>query len=272
MSGLLADGSGIGGVPTWFSKSENWWGPNGLVLHTRDHLIYSAIILVVAMLVALPLGLLIGHTGRGVFFVAGIANALRAVPTLGMVVLLYVWLSPKIPVNRDPWLFLPKGTVPVFIPVVIVLVFLAIPPILTNSYAGVQAIDPEVRDAARGMGMTGWQILRQVELPNALPLIMSGLRSATLQVIATVTVAAYLPLLGGLGSFITAGEQSFNDPEYGYPAMVSAGIVVAVLAVLVDGALNLVQRLVVSPGVSGRFSHRPGVTTQALTEAPLSVA
>lgn len=270
--GVLAGGSGFGGVPTWFSKSENWWGPNGLVLHIRDHLIYSAIILVIATLIALPLGLLIGHTGRGVIFVAGIANGLRAVPTLGLVVLLYVLLSPRIPVNHDPFLFLPKGTIPVFIPVVIVLVLLAIPSILTNSYAGVQAVDPAVRDAARGMGMTGWQVLRQVEFPCALPLIMSGLRSATLQVIATVTVAAYLPLLGGLGRYITDGEQALNDPEYGYPAMVAAGIVVAVLAVLVDGLLNAVQRVVVSPGVSGRFSRRPGVTTAPTVEAQLTVA
>lgn len=266
----LAGGAGLGGVPTWFSKSENWWGENGLVVHIRDHLIYSAIILVVAALIALPLGLLIGHTGRGVVFVAGVANALRAVPTLGLVVLLYVWLSPKIPINRDQFLFLPRGTVPVFIPVVIVLVLLAIPPILTNSYAGVQAVDPAVRDAARGMGMTGSQVLRRVEFPIALPLIMSGLRSATLQVIATVTIAAYLPLLGGLGRFISDGEQALNDPEFGYPAMVAAGIVVAVLAVLVDGLLNLVQRLVVSPGVSGRFSRRPGVTTAPLVEAQLT--
>jgi osmoprotectant transport system permease protein len=272
MSRILAGGDGLGGVPTWFSKSENWWGENGLVLHIRDHLIYSGIILFVAAVVALPLGLLIGHTGRGVVLIAGIANGLRAVPTLGLVVLLYVLLSPKIPVNHDPFLFLPKGTVPVFIPVVIVLVLLAVPPILTNSYAGVQAVDPTVRDAARGMGMSGRQILFRVELPCALPLIMSGLRSATLQVIATVTVAAYLPLLGGLGSFISAGEQSLNDPEYGYPAMVAAGIVVAVLAVIVDGLLNLLQRLIVSPGVSGRFSRRPGVTTAPIVEAQLTVS
>ena len=272
MSGVLAGGAGIGGVPTWFSKSENWWGTNGLVLHIRDHLIYSAIILFVAALIALPLGLLIGHTGRGVTFVAGIANGLRAVPTLGLVVLLYVALSPRIPTNHRPFLFLPKGTVPVFIVVVIVLVMLAIPAILTNTYAGVQAVEPEVRDAARGMGMTGWQIVWRVEFPCALPLIMSGLRSATLQVIATVTVAAYLPLLGGLGSFIIAGEQSLQDPEFGYPAMVSAGIVVAVLAVLVDALLNLVQRVVVSPGVSGRFARRPGVTTAPIVEAQLTQA
>jgi osmoprotectant transport system permease protein len=116
--------------------------------------------------------------------------------------------------------------------------------------------------------------VRKVELPCALPLIMSGIRSATLQVIATVTVAAYL-FLGGLGRFIVDGVQQLTQPQAGYPAMVAAGIVVAVLAVIVDGALNVVQRLVVSPGVSGRFAsrpRRPGVTTEVSVEAQLTNA
>jgi osmoprotectant transport system permease protein len=144
---------------------------------------------------------------------------------------------------------------------------------LTNTYAGVQNVDPAVRDAARGMGMTGGQIVRKVEFPNALPLIMSGIRSATLQVIATVAVAGYV-FLGGLGRFIVDGVSQLTDLQNGYPAMVAAGIVVAVLAVLVDGALSLVQRFVVSPGVSGRFSTRPqeGVATQVEVEAQLTRA
>jgi osmoprotectant transport system permease protein len=121
------------------------------------------------------------------------------------------------------------------------------------------------------MGMTGGQIVRKVELPNAMPLILSGIRSATLQVIATVAVAAYV-FLGGLGRFIVDGVSQLTQPQNGYPAMVAAGLVVAVLAVLVDGVLALVQRLVVSPGVSGRFSSRrtrPGVTTVISVEARL---
>jgi osmoprotectant transport system permease protein len=197
------------------------------------------------------------------------------VPTLGLVILLATWLSPKIHnVTAIPGL-VDRGGLPYFIPVVIVLILLALPPILTNTYAGVQNVDPAARDAARGMGMTGWQIVRKVEFPCALPLIMSGLRSATLQVIATVAVAAYLPFLGGLGRFITDGVSQLNDLQAGYPAMVAAGLVVAVLAMLADAALNLVQRLVVSPGVSGRFSTRqgqPGVTTAPLAEAQLTNA
>jgi len=152
-------------------------------------------------------------------------------------------------------------------------VLLAIPPVLTNTYAGVQAVDPAAVDAARGMGMRGGQVVRQVEFPCALPLIMSGIRSATLQVIATATVAAYVPFLGGLGRFIIDGAAQLTDPTAGYPAMVGAGVVVALLAVLVDAVLALVQRLVVSRGVSERFGRerrRPGPVTAAVPEVELT--
>jgi len=270
----LADNGlpGLGRVPVWFNDPQNWWGPDGLVARIREHLLYTVIIVLIALLIALPLGLLIGHTGRGVFLLVGAANGLRAVPTLGLVILLSTWLSAKIHDNSAVPYLVDRGGLPYFVPAVIVLVLLALPPILTNTYAGVQNVDPAVRDAARGMGMTGLQIVRKVEFPCALPLIMSGIRSATLQVIATVAVAAYLPFLGGLGRFIVDGVDQLRDPQTGYPAMVSAGIVIAVLAVLVDGVLNLVQRFVVSPGVSGRFSGRaprPGITTEPSVEAQL---
>lgn len=271
---LLASGNGLPGldrVPVWFNDPQNWWGPSGLVTRIREHLVYSAVIVVIAILIALPLGLLIGHTGRGVFLLVGVANGLRAVPTLGLLILLSTWLTPKIHSNATIPGIVHRGDLGYFVPTVIVLVLLALPPILTNTYAGVQNVDPAVRDAARGMGMTGAQIIRKVELPNAMPLIMSGIRSATLQVIATVTVAAYL-FLGGLGRYIMDGLSDLRDSQVGYPAMVAAGITVAVLAVLVDGVLALAQRLVVSPGVSGRFSSRrarPGVTTTISVEARL---
>ncbi len=256
---LLAAGNGgitFDRVGVWLNDPANWTGDNGLLLRLREHIAYTLVAVLIAVLIALPLGLLIGHTGRGVFAVVGLANGLRAVPALGFVVLLVVWLSPKIHSTIEIPLLVPKGSLPYIVPVEIVLVLLAIPPILVNTYAGVQNIDPAVRDAAKGMGMTGNQVVRKVEFPNALPLIMSGLRSATLQVIATATVAAYVPLLGGLGRPIVDGVQVINDPVSGYPAMVGAGIVVALLAVAADLLLVGVQRLVVSPGVSGRFSRR----------------
>jgi osmoprotectant transport system permease protein len=256
---LLAGGNGLPGfdrVPIWFNDPQNWWGPDGLVVRVREHLVYTAIIVVVAILIALPLGLVIGHTGRGVFLLVGAANGLRAVPTLGLVILLTVWLSPKIHSTAAVPGLIGRGALPYFLPVVCGLIVLALPPILTNTYAGVQNVDPAARDAARGMGMTGRQVVFKVELPCALPLILSGIRSATLQVISTVTVAAFVPFLGGLGAYIRDGIGSLTDLQIGYPAMVCAGIVVALLAVLADGLLNLVQRLLVSPGVSGRFSKR----------------
>jgi osmoprotectant transport system permease protein len=251
------DGLDFGRVSVWLNDPANWWGPNGLFVHLREHVYYTLIAVIVALLIALPLGLLIGHTGKGVLVVAGLANGLRAVPSLGLVVLLVVWLSPKIHATSTsvPGL-VPLGALPYFIPVEIVLVVLAIPPILTNTYAGVQNVDPAVRDAAKGMGMTGRQVVGRVELPIALPLIVSGIRSATLQVIATATVAAYAPLLGGLGRLIIDGTDTINDPHSGYPAMVSAGIVVALLAVVADLVLIGMERLIVSRGVSERFSRK----------------
>lgn len=274
----LADNGGLnlGRVGIWLNDPANWWGPNGLLAHIREHVLYTLIAVVIAALIALPLGLWVGHTGRGVLAVAGLANGLRAVPALGFVVLLVIWLSPKIHTAPTIAGLVPAGAFPYFVAVEIVLIVLAIPPILTSAYAGVQNVDPAVRDAAKGMGMTSGQVVRRVEVPIALPLIMSGLRSATLQVIATATVAAYAPFLGGLGRIIVDGTQTINDPHTGYPAMVSAGIVVAVLAVLADLALIGLERLVVSRGVSERFSRRArrgmSATVTSETVAPETAA
>lgn len=252
-------------VPIWLNDPSNWWGPDGLLVRIREHLVYTGAAVIIALLIALPLGMLIGHTGRGVVLVAGTANGLRAIPTLGLVILLVVWISPKIHSQVQIAGLIPRGGLPYILPIEIALIILAIPPILANTYAGVQSVDPAARDAAKGMGMRGTQVMRKVEFPCALPLIMSGVRSATLQVIATATVAAYVPFLGGLGRFIIDGDQQISNLQFGYPAMVSAGLVVAVLAVLVDLVLNGVQRLVVSQGVSERYSrkqNRPLVTAE----------
>lgn len=278
MSALLADNNGLPGlsrVPVWLNDPANWTGPNGVLVHLRQHVGYTVVAVLLALLIALPLGLIIGHTGRGVVVVAGLANGFRAIPTLGLLVFLVVWASPKIHATGSVPGLVPRGGLPYVIPVEIALVVLAIPPILTNAYAGVQNVDPAVRDAAAGMGMTGAQVLRKVEFPCALPLVMAGLRSATLQVIATATVAAYVPFLGGLGQYIIDGDQVINDPHVGYPAMVSAGLIVAALAVLADVALMAVQRAVVSRGISGRFSRkqaRPDEHDAAATEVELAPA
>jgi osmoprotectant transport system permease protein len=211
-----------------------------------EHLEYCAIALVIALLIGLPVGLLIGHTGKGTGLVAGVANSLRALPTIGLLIFFVVLISPHI---------YGKGDAAYLIPSEIVLTLLAIPPILSNTYAGVQNVDPAARDAAAGMGMTGRQVLFGVELPCALPLILSGFRTAALQVVATATIAAYVGL-GGLGRYVFDGQAQRN-----YAQMASGALLVAALAVLVDLALLWSERGVVSRGLSGRYQR--GTATSA---------
>ena len=225
----------------WLSTSAHWHGPDGVPIHLKEHLQYSLIALLIAAAIALPLGLLIGHTGRGSFVVVAIANSFRALPTVGLLTFFVTLLAPHIHST---------GSATYLIPSEIVLVLLAIPSMLTNTYAGINAVDPAVRDAARGMGMRGSQTLWQVELPNALPLIFSGIRSSFLQVIATATITAYVSL-GGLGRYLIDGLAQRD-----YPQMASGAVLVAVLALLVDVLLGAVQRYTVSRGVTGRYSRK----------------
>jgi osmoprotectant transport system permease protein len=236
-------------VFTWLNDPANWHDRPfdsfvGIPHETLTHLQYSATALGIALVIALPAGLAIGHTGHGRWVVSAV-NAVRAIPGIGLLVLLSVLISPH---------FYGRTDLGYLIPTEIVLVLIAVPPILANAYAGVDAVEPDVRDAAKGMGMTGTDVLWRVELPNSLPLIFSGFRSAALQVIATATIASYFPL-GGLGRYIYDG---FHQQDYAQ--MVSGGVLVAVLAVLVDLALATVQRFTVSRGVSRRFSKKIGPT------------
>ena len=233
----------IGNIIDWLTSSDHWTGAEGVPTRIGEHLQYSVIALTIAVVIGLPIGLLIGHTGKGTAIVAGLANSLRALPTIGLLIFFVVLISPHIH---------GKGDAAYLIPTEIVLILLAIPSILSNTFAGVQNVDPAARDAARGMGMTGRQVLFKVELPCALPLIMSGVRSATLQVVATTTIAAYVSL-GGLGRYVFDG-QSQQD----YPQMASGAVLVALLAMSADFILAMVQRGIVSRGVSGRYAKGPG--------------
>jgi osmoprotectant transport system permease protein len=252
---IVATGGGLPSirlVPGWLTTASNWWGQHGLLASIREQVVYTVAAVAVAALIAIPVGLILGHTGRGGFAVAGMANAIRAVPAFGLMILLYVVVSPKIHFHGGVGWLVPRGALGSLIPVEVMLVVLAIPPILTNTYAGVQGIDPEVRDAARGMGMSGRQVVTLVELPVALPLVLAGLRSAVLQVIATATIAGFLPFLGGLGyQIFINGLPQINNPQVGYPAMLGAAIMVAVLAVAAELLLLGLQRLIVSPGLIG---------------------
>jgi osmoprotectant transport system permease protein len=153
------------------------------------------------------------------------------------------------------------GDTAVLLPTELVLVVLAVPPILAGAYAGVDQVEPAARDAARGMGMTGGELLRRVEIPCALPLIASGLRSAALQVIATATLAATVGL-GGLGRYLIDG-LAVRD----YAQMASGAILVAALALLVDLLAAMLQRVVVSPGLTGKIDRRPNPLRNLLIRA-----
>ncbi len=239
-------------VGVWLTTTAHWHGPEGIPVHVREHLAYTLVAVLIGLAVALPAGLLIGHTGRGTATVGAVANSIRALPTFGLMVLLVIVLAPHMSGGSDAVYLVPVETV---------LVLLAVPPILAGTYAGVQNVAPAVRDAAAAMGMSGPGVLLRVELPNALPLIFSGVRSATLQCVATATVAAYVPL-GGLGRYVVDGLSQGD-----YPQMASGAVLVAVLAVTLDALLAGLQRLVVSPGVSGHYparSHRPAPATGAV--------
>lgn len=190
------------------------------------HLGYVGLALLIGTAIALPIGLFIGHTGRGSFLAINAGNAGRSLPTLGLLMLMVTLLGLGLT------------------PVLIALVVLVIPPILTSAYAGVRTLDHRVVDAAKGMGMRPAQVLLRVELPMALPVLMSGFRSAALQVVATATVAAAVGL-SGLGRLLVDG-LAVND----YSRVLAGAIVVAVLAVLLDLLLALVQRLIVSSGLT----------------------
>jgi osmoprotectant transport system permease protein len=240
------------GLLGYLLDPANWQGGGvrasipALVL---THLWYTAQALVVAAVIALPLGLFIGHTGKGSFIAINAANAGRSLPTLGLIILLVVVMG--------------LG----FGPVLIALVVLAIPPILTTTYAGIRAVDPAAVDAARGMGMRPLQVLFKVEVPIALPLISSGLRNALLQVVATSTVAAYVGI-GGLGRLLIDG-LSLND----YGRVVAGAVVVAGLAIVLDLLAAGTQRIIVSPGLTGRIPRRrTGTALAAGGSRPVSPA
>ena len=225
----------MNGAFTWLTTGANWSGPGGVWARLAEHLWYTFLALSIALVIALPIGAAIGHTGRLTGLVSGLANALRALPTLGLLILLALWGLGTF-----------KGSIALVGPAIAVLVILAIPPILSNTYAGIAAVDPAARDAARGMGMTGREVLTKVELPVALPLIMSGIRSAFLQVVATATIAAVVSL-GGFGRYVIDGNSTQN-----YPLMVAGSLLVAVLAIVGDRILALIGHFVISPGLTGR--------------------
>ncbi len=213
----------------WVFDPAHYGGQNGIDTRLLEHVVISALVVVLAALIAVPIGYLIGHTGRGRALAIGLSGGVRALPTLGFLTILALSLGIGL---ESP---------------VIALVVLAIPSILAGAYSGFEAVDRETIDAARAVGMTELQIVRWVEIPLGLPLLIGGIRSASLQVIATATLADYVGG-GGLGHFIFLGLQT-ND----YPQMLAGSILVVILALLSEAVFSIIQRLVVPTGVtSGR--------------------
>lgn len=209
----------------WVFSSENWWGSGGVLVAMGEHLWYSLLSLLGAFVIGFPIGLVIGHTGKGRFVAANLAGLWRAIPTVGVVGLVFEWRPLTL------W------------PVLAALIILAVPPILLNTAAGIDSVAPGVRDAAAGMGLTPWQQLWQVEVPNASPLILAGLRSAANQVLATATIAGFVGL-GTLGEFIFTGSGTRR-----YDVVAGASIVVIALVLTVEATFAVLQRRVVSTGV-----------------------
>lgn len=220
----------------YIADPANFVGPNGIGERLGLHLAYTGLSMAIALLIALPLGLYIGHTGRGRNAVIAITSAARALPTFGLVLFVILFTGLGL------W------------PLVFVLVVLAVPPVLAGIYSGLESIDRATIDAARATGMSEWQILTRVEIPLGLPLIIGGIRSGTLQVIATATIAGYIAL-GGLGRFLIEGLALRN-----YELTIVGAILVIALALAIDGLLAITQKLVVPRGVS-RGSARPTRTT-----------
>ncbi|MFC5663879.1 ABC transporter permease [Kitasatospora misakiensis] len=213
----------------WFGDPAHWSGPDGITARLLEHLQYSLLSTVLAALIALPVGLLIGHTGRGAFLAINLSGFGRALPTVGVVILVFLLSGLSMT------------------PVYVALVALALPGIVTNTYAGMAAVEADIKDAARGMGMTGLQVLWKVEVPLAAPLIMTGLRIAAVQVVATATIAAYISF-GGLGRYLFDGLAQRDMVQ-----VLGGAVLVAALAISIDLLLAGLQRLV--------FARRTATTT-----------
>ncbi|MEU5537308.1 ABC transporter permease [Streptomyces sp. NPDC020362] len=214
----------------WLTDPAHWSGDDGVWHRLLQHLVLTVVCLLISCLIALPVALVLGHLGKGGALAVNISNAGRAVPTFAVLVLLLLT-----PVGN--W---GEG------PTVVALVLFAVPPLLTNAYVGMREVDRGVVQAARGMGMTGRQMLFRVELPLALPMIAGGVRIAAVQLVATATIAA-LAGGGGLGRIITAGFNLASTPQ-----VVAGAFLVAVFALIVEGVFEVAERLAPTWARGGR--------------------
>ena len=228
----------------WLRDPAHWEGTAGIPNRVAEHVELSVIATLVALLLALPLGVLLGHWGRGGAVAVNLSNVARAVPSFALLVIgLQIW---------------GLGTTPTYV----ALVALAAPPILTNAYVAVRGVDDDLRDAARGMGMQGRTVLARVELPLAVPLIMAGIRTAAVTVVAPATLAAFLGE-GGLGRYIVDGRAARDIPQ-----LVAGAVLVALLSIATEVVLGLVQRLLTPRGLARRpgAAHPMETFAEAVTQ------
>lgn len=227
MSRRYAAANPVEQAVVWLNDPLNWTNPGGVLDRLGEHLVISVAAVAVGCLVAWPLGLWLGHLGRGGGLVVLVSNITLAVPTIALLSIL-------------PLTFLGFGRPPV----ILALAVFAVPPLLANAYTGIRQVDPEVREAARGMGLSGWQVLRRVELPLAVPYLAAGFRTAAVQVVATAALAAFVNG-GGLGQIISAGFGL--GISVGGGQILAGGLLVAVLALSTEGALAVLERALTPP-------------------------
>lgn len=214
-------------VIEWFTDPANWTGENGIPVRTWQQIEISLWAMAIALVIALPIALVLGHKRKGMFLATNVGNIGRAVPTLGVLTILAS--IPEIGIGN--------------LAAILALALFAIPPVLTNTYTGLAGVDDEVRDAARGMGMSGTGILGRVEVPLAIPLIAAGIRTATVQVVATASLAALVGS-GGLGRYVVDGFALQDNT-----LIIAGAILTAGLAVIAELVLSQVQRMVTPKGL-----------------------
>ncbi|HWH24488.1 MAG TPA: ABC transporter permease [Candidatus Limnocylindria bacterium] len=236
------------GLVEWFLDPANWSGRDAIGVRLLEHVVLSGLAIAIGVAAALPVGLYIGHTGRTAFVAVSLSNIGRAVPSYAVLVILFGFF---VSATRDTTVFT-NG------PTLLAMIALAIPPIVTNTFIGLREVDRELVEAARGIGMRGSQLLRQVELPLALPVIMAGIRIASVQVIATAALGAIIGG-GGLGRYIVQGFLRHDDAR-----LLAGALMVALLAVGADFALGSIQRRLTSPGLVVSAGPQPAAGGQPL--------
>jgi osmoprotectant transport system permease protein len=230
----------VASVLVWLADPAHWRGSDGIPTRIAEHLLVSGVAVAAATAIALPIGIGFGHTGRGGFAAVNVANIGRALPSMAL-------LAFALPVSFS--LGLGLG----FWPTLLAMVPLGIPPILTNSFVAIREVDRDVIEAARGMGMSEWQVLRAAELPMAAPLIIAGVRNAAVAIVATATLGA-LVAGGGLGRYIVDGLARQE-----YERLVAGALLVALTAIATEVFFGLFERMAVSAGVRGeRPESAPG--------------